>query len=115
MLDTDKHCKMGEEMAEVFKALGDTNRLFIIHILASQEMEKISVTDLAKMLGVTQPAASQHLKTLRGIGILDARKEGYHTYYTFNRTVMQQIKDNIDFMFRIAFEKCDLLDRGTLK
>ncbi len=99
--------EMVKKMAEVYKAMGDVNRLIIINILASREVDKVSVTDLAKMLGITQPAASQHLKVLRHIGILDARKEGNYTYYTFNREVMEQLKQNNDYLFQAAFEKCD--------
>jgi DNA-binding transcriptional ArsR family regulator len=99
--------EMVRKMAEVYKAMGDVNRLIIINILASREVDKVCVTDLAKMLGITQPAASQHLKVLRHIGILDARKEGNYTYYTFNREVMEQLKKNNDYLFQAAFEKCD--------
>ncbi len=103
---------MVKEMAAVYKAMGDVNRLCIINILASREVDRVCVTDLAKMLGITQPAASQHLRVLRGIGLIEARKEGKHTYYTFNREVMEELKRNNDLMFQQAFEKCDRTGKG---
>ncbi len=56
---------LSEELEELFKALGNINRLILIYSLASGEKEKFSVTEMAKMMGLTQPAASQHLKVLK--------------------------------------------------
>jgi ArsR family transcriptional regulator, arsenate/arsenite/antimonite-responsive transcriptional repressor len=100
-----------EETAEMFKALGDVTRMRLIYILASGELEKISVTELAKMMGITQPAASQHLKTLKNAKIVRARKEGNLVYYTFNKDAMLKHKKNTDFLFDCVFEKCDQVEK----
>ncbi len=110
-MDAKTEFEMVKKMAGVYKAMGDVNRLCIINILASREVDRICVTDLAKMLGITQPAASQHLKILRSIGLIEARKEGKHTYYTFNPEAMDEMKRNNDYMYRQAFEKCDRMGR----
>ncbi|HMK46599.1 MAG TPA: metalloregulator ArsR/SmtB family transcription factor [Methanocella sp.] len=67
-------CESTKRMTEVFKALGDVNRITIMYILASEQVEKICVTDLAKMLGITQPAVSQHLRTLKSAGLIDSSR-----------------------------------------
>lgn len=100
-----------EETAGLFKALGDVARMRLVYALASGEVETISVTELAKMMGMTQPAASQHLKILKTAKIVRARKEGNHIYYTFNREAMLKHKDNVDYLFGCVFKKCDLLEK----
>ena len=97
-------------MAEVFKALGDSNRLRIIKMLASNMENSLCVVDLAKRLGITQPAASQHIKVLKNIGILEPNREGYHVYYYINKKILKKYKVEIDELFKIAFEKCSDFD-----
>ncbi len=106
-METDCTCELTKEMAEVFKALGDVNRMLIIFILASGEDEKVCVTELATRLGITQPAVSRHLRTLRHAGIVEPKKEGNQVYYTFNRNAMTRYKENIDYLFGCVLEKCD--------
>lgn len=95
-----------ERMARYSKALGDPTRLRIIRILASNMEDKICVTELAKILGMTQPAASQHIKTLKNTGLLEAKREGYRVYYYINIDVLQNYKKDFDKMYEMAFEKC---------
>jgi ArsR family transcriptional regulator len=108
----DTECELLEETAGLFKALGDATRMQMIYILASGEREQISVTELAKVMGITQPAASQHLKTLKNAKIVRAKKEGNHMYYAFNRDAMLKYKETVDYLFGCVFEKCDQLDKG---
>ncbi len=97
-------------IAEVFKALGDTQRLRIIRMLASGMEKRLCVADLAEKLGITQPAASQHIKVLKNIGILDPNRKGYHVYYNINTVVLSDYKKAIDEMFKMAFESCPNYD-----
>jgi ArsR family transcriptional regulator len=95
------------QLAEVFKALGDPTRLKLIKILASDMVSDIRITDIAEMLGITQPAVSQHLKVLKGVGILESHKEGYRVYYNIDKETFYKHKQLIDNMFVMAFKKCD--------
>jgi len=105
--EQDERYRMAVKMADIFKAFGDINRLLIINILASNTVDKISVSDLANLLGMTQPAASQHLKVLKNIGILKPHKEGYHVYYIIDIDTFLKYKKDIDLIFQYAFEKYD--------
>lgn len=98
---------MSDELEELFKALANINRLLLVYSLASGEVEKTSVTEMAKIMGLTQPAASQHLKVLKSAQILIAQKEGNYIYYTFNKTALLKHKKSIDFLFNCALSKCD--------
>ncbi|HHT19654.1 MAG: metalloregulator ArsR/SmtB family transcription factor [Euryarchaeota archaeon] len=100
-----------DELEEVLKALANVNRLLLIYSLASGEVEKISVTELSQKMGITQPAASQHLKILKNAEILVAKKEGNYIYYRFNRRSMEKHKKRIDFLFTCALSKCKQLEK----
>ncbi len=102
-----------EELEEVLKALANVNRLFLIYSLASGEVEKISVTEMSRNMGITQPAASQHLRILKNANILLAKKEGNYIYYRFNKRSMQKHQKRIDFLFTCAFAKCSQLERSN--
>jgi ArsR family transcriptional regulator len=93
-------------MSEIFKALGDPTRLRIIRMLASKMEDNLCVVDLAKKLGITQPAASQHIRILKGIGILEPNRLGFRVYYSVNAEVLNSYKEDIDKLFKIVFEKC---------
>jgi DNA-binding transcriptional ArsR family regulator len=95
-----------EEMAGVFKALGDYNRLCIIYLLANDPNGTFGVNDLARVLGISQPAVSQHVKILKNVRIIASRKEGNHVYYSFNRENMVRYKENFDALSRSVMEKC---------
>ena len=95
-----------EELEELFKALGNVNRLILIYCLASEDKEKFSVTEMAEMMGLTQPAASQHLKILKTVNILHSNKQGNYIYYTFNKNALLKHKEKIDLLFGCVFAKC---------
>lgn len=97
-----------EEMAGVFKALGDYNRLCIIYFLANDQSGTLGVNALAGMLGISQPAVSQHLKVLKNMHIITPRKEGNHMYYSFNRENMLRYQENFNDLSRCVMEKCRL-------
>jgi ArsR family transcriptional regulator len=69
-----------KDTAEIFKALGDETRLKIIKIIAATG-NQICVGMIAHKLGVSQPAVSQHLKTLKNVGLITAKREGTLFHY----------------------------------
>jgi DNA-binding transcriptional ArsR family regulator len=94
-------------MAGTFKALGDLTRLQIIYLLATDTSGTLGVSELAVRLGISQPAVSQHLKTLRAEGIVESRREGFYIYYSVNRERMVQFRDHFELMYASVMEKCD--------
>ena len=93
-------------MANVLKSLGDEKRLRIIKMLASNANEIFCVSDVAKQLGISQPAVSQHIRVLKSIGILEENRRGFRVFYTINLDVLTEYKKSIDELFNRAFEKC---------
>ena len=70
------------ELAQVFKLLSDETRLRILFYLALSENRELHVTDLCHRLGQSQPAVSHHLALLRVSGLIEARREGKHNFYS---------------------------------
>lgn len=68
--------------AELFKALGDENRIRILKLL--YDGEKCACV-LLEDLQITQPTLSHHMKILCDSGIVDGRKEGKWMYYSISR------------------------------
>jgi DNA-binding transcriptional ArsR family regulator len=67
-----------EGLAEVFKALGDENRLKVIYALSQTEL---CVCDVAAVLGASKATASYHLRLLHHLGLAKYRKEGKLVFY----------------------------------
>ncbi len=64
--------------AEVCKVLTDPKRLMLLDALRPGER---SVGELAAMIGVALPNASQHLAVLRSAGLVDGRRVGTTVLY----------------------------------
>jgi DNA-binding transcriptional ArsR family regulator len=95
------------DMAVVFKALGDLTRLQIIYLLATDTGGALGVSELATRLKISQPAVSQHLKTLKSVGIVESRREGFYIYYTINRERMVALRDNFELMYASVMTRCN--------
>ena len=64
---------------EVFEAIAQPTRREILRLLADGERSAGSV---ASEFSVTQPAISQHLKTLREAGLVSERRDGTRRLYS---------------------------------
>jgi len=65
-------------VAELFRAFSDTSRVRILFALTTQE---INVNALAAMVGISESAVSHHLRGLRQMELVVARREGKEVYY----------------------------------
>jgi ArsR family transcriptional regulator len=70
------------------KALADENRLRILRMLLNSDL---CVGALAKHLGISKPAVSQHLQILRKAGFVRGEKRGYWTHYMVDRQALVRI------------------------
>lgn len=74
------------------KALADEKRLRILRLLLNSDL---CVGALAKQLGISKPAVSQHLQILRKAGIVKGEKKGYWTHYLVDRDALGEIAGEI--------------------
>jgi len=65
--------------AEIFRALGDVNRLRILKLLTLGEL---CVCQIEQSLRISQALTSRHLGILRMTGLVRARREGQWVHYS---------------------------------
>lgn len=75
------------ESIEILKALSDETRYSIIKLLLGYNY---CVRALAKRLGISESAVSQHLKILRKAEIVKGVKRGYFTHYYVDRNLLKK-------------------------
>jgi DNA-binding transcriptional ArsR family regulator len=87
---------MHSKSTEIFKALCVETRMKIINLIKSQG--PLGSTEIAKLLGITPAAASQHLKILKQINLVIDKREGYWIPYAINEQQLekcQQVLSNV--------------------
>lgn len=72
--------QLEKELVQVFKLLSDETRLRVLTYLAREG--ELHVTALCDKLGQSQPAVSHHLALLRVAGLIEARRDGKHNFYS---------------------------------
>lgn len=78
-LELDDHT--ASDVAELFRALSDTSRVRLMAALIDSEM---NVGALAEAAGISESAVSHHLRSLRQLRLVRARKEGRQVFYTLD-------------------------------
>ncbi len=73
---------MNEAMSNVLKALSDPHRQNILKLLSEQEM---GVCEIINVIGLSQPAVSHHLKTLKQANLVATDKQGKIVFYSLNK------------------------------
>ncbi|MFD3944430.1 ArsR/SmtB family transcription factor [Streptomyces sp. NPDC058579] len=70
-----------QDLARVFKALGDPVRLRLLSMIASRDGGEVCVCELTPAFELSQPTISHHLKLLRQAGLVDCERRGTWVYY----------------------------------
>ncbi len=76
------------DLADLFKAFGDTTRIKIIFSLWKEEM---CVCDIAALLNMNQSAISHQLKILKSAKLVKFRRQGKVVYYSLTDKHVEQI------------------------
>lgn len=66
----------------IFDALGEQNRCNMFRLFIKNT--NLNVGEVADLLGITVPLASQHLKMLESLDVLERRKIGREVFYKIN-------------------------------
>ena len=72
----DEH--IAAHVAELFRAFSDTSRVRILSALTTQEL---NVSALAAEVGISESAVSHHLRGLRQMHLVQARRDGKEVFY----------------------------------
>ena len=75
------HAVTAARVAELFQAMSDPSRVRILFSLLQGE---VNVGAIAAQIGVSESAVSHHLRGLRQLRIVSARKDGRTVFYALN-------------------------------
>jgi len=94
--------KQTEEQAALFKALADPTRLKLVKLLCRKGVqEALCVNALARRLGVTQSAVSQHLRILKNVDLVRGERRGYHVHYAVDREAMERVRSLLSMVLAV--------------
>src|SRR5215208_3494985 len=96
---------------DAFNAVAESRRRQILDILTAGERP---VNDMVRLLGLSQPQVSKHLRVLREVGAVDVREEGRQRLYRLNARTLKPIHDWVKNYERSWSERFDRLD-GVLE
>jgi len=84
-----------DNYVKTFKALGEPSRLKMLKLLSVRPMY---VCELEKVLQMSQPRISQHLRVMKEAGLVKERKEAQRTFYALQIDYLdKQFKELIQF------------------
>jgi DNA-binding transcriptional ArsR family regulator len=92
---------------DAFNAVAEPRRREILDALALGER---SVNELVRVLGMSQPLVSKHLRVLREVGAVGVRGEGRRRLYRLNGAALKPIHDWVKNYERSWSESLDRLD-----
>jgi DNA-binding transcriptional ArsR family regulator len=85
------------DLAFLARALADENRLrILLHISTG----KLSVTQIAEELGLSQPLVSHHLKELKRALLVDVERRGPFIHYGISRPEVLDVLHSIGILAR---------------
>jgi DNA-binding transcriptional ArsR family regulator len=76
--------------SDAFNAVAEPRRRDILSFLAMQERP---VGDIVDALGMEQPSVSKHLKVLREVGLVEARRDGRQIMYRTNAEAIRPLHE----------------------
>lgn len=87
-------------LSEVFKQLGNPNRLRLFLFLCHHEA---CVKDLSLAMDMTSPALSHHLRLLKSAKLIESHRKGKEMYYhATNSDVAQSLHHMIEHIEKIT-------------
>jgi DNA-binding transcriptional ArsR family regulator len=92
---------------DAFNAVAEPRRRQILDVLTDGELP---VNDVVRLLGLSQPQVSKHLRVLREVGAVDVREDGRQRFYRLNGEALKPIHDWIKNYEQTWSERFDRLD-----
>ena len=104
-------------LAEAMKALASATRLRILALLGRHPL---CAGGIARKAGISPSAASQHLRVLRAVGLVEDCRRGNHVHYSLVEERLREMEAALEGLLRIGEEppcerpdeECDGLNRN---
>ena len=93
--------------AETLAALAEPNRLRIVELLRTGPRP---VNDIHTRLGLRQSQASQHLKVLKDVGLVEMEPRAQQRFYRLRAEPLRQLREWLDRYRKIWEERFEELD-----
>jgi DNA-binding transcriptional ArsR family regulator len=92
---------------DAFNAVAEPRRRQILDVLADGELP---VNDVVRLVGLSQPQVSKHLRVLREVDAVDVREDGRQRFYRLNGEALKPIHDWIKSYEQTWTDRFDRLD-----
>jgi DNA-binding transcriptional ArsR family regulator len=76
--------------SDAFNAVAEPRRRDILNYLALQER---AVGEIVVTLGIEQPSVSKHLRVLKDVGLVNARRDGRQMFYRTNAEAVRPLHE----------------------
>src|SRR5215471_762613 len=76
--------------SDAFSAIAEPRRRKILELLAPRERP---VGEIVAALGLAQPSVSKHLRVLKDVGLVDARRDGRQMLYRTNAAAIKPLHE----------------------
>lgn len=77
-----------DELVTLLQALADPTRLQALRLIAEHPR---STQELARLIGISKSATSNHLRKLADCHVLETRRDGYYQLYSLNREQVESV------------------------
>jgi ArsR family transcriptional regulator len=102
MMETrELQLEINELHAEICSALADPRRILMFYVLAERNC---NVSDLASAAGISQPAASRHLKIMRERNLVQSIRKGQRVEYQLTDMRLIQALDLLRSVLRVQLK-----------
>jgi len=96
--------------ARICSAISEPNRILLIYAVAEKPL---NVNNLAEIVGISQSAASRHLKVLRERGLIQAQRDGSQVIYSLTDERFIQALDLLrEVMLDQLSQQADLIKQN---
>ncbi|MGP4071528.1 ArsR/SmtB family transcription factor [Piscibacillus sp. B03] len=101
------------DTAQILKLMGDKTRLSILRYV---NVDECCVCELVELLGLSQPAISQHLRKLKDAKLINERRNGHWVFYSINRkhSAIDMVQDILNVLPN-GQEELDELSKNNLR
>jgi ArsR family transcriptional regulator len=95
-----------DRACELQAALGFPVRMKMIKVLGSHSQAPLSVTEVARMLSISQPTATKHLAILHRAGFVRRQQVASRVHYTLDLDTVAEYRRVLDLAFAHALTPC---------
>ncbi|MFA5550375.1 MAG: metalloregulator ArsR/SmtB family transcription factor [Trueperaceae bacterium] len=95
------------DLAANLKAFADPTRLMLLVLISRLRRFPLTVGDLARQLGVSQPTASGHLRLLRDLDLVEVVKRGNRSYYRVREAQIESMLSDLSEALILGYTPSD--------